>query len=96
MSISPRNKGKLWKERYGSLRIDEVPDVNDEEEETDTFLGRSIYKKEKSPANINEYLAKTEENLIHFKALAKYYGVGSHFVKLPEIFEKAIHEKFIV
>ena len=53
VSISPKNKEQLRKLRYGSLRIDEVPDVNDEEEETDTFLGRSIYKKQKSPASID-------------------------------------------
>ena len=33
-----------------------MPDTNDDDEDDETFLGRSIYKKQRSPKNIEEYL----------------------------------------
>jgi len=84
--MSPKNKPKPNTKRFGNLRIDEVPDVDEEEEEeADIFLGRNIFKKQKSPVNIGEHLAGMDENLIHFNALAKYYGVSGYLVKLPEL-----------
>lgn len=70
---SEANKPKL-KTKYTGLRIDEIPDVDEEEE--DTFLGKVNYKKFKSPQNIEEHLTAVDENLIHFNALAKYYGLN--------------------
>ena len=70
-------------ERFKTLRIDEVPEPDDEDD--GTFLGKtSFVKSEMTPANIEEHLVAKDENMLHFKALAKHYGVTSAIAKLPD------------
>ena len=69
-------------ERFKTLRIDEVPEHDDEDD--DAFLGKTSFVKEKTPANIEEHLVAKDENMLHFKALAKHYGVTSSIAKLPD------------
>ena len=73
-----------------------MPDTNDDDEDDETFLGRSIYKKQRSPKNIEEYLVLDEDNMLHFKALAKHYGVNQYLVTMPESAEKAQEAKYTV
>lgn len=71
-----------------------MPDADEEE---DMFLGRTSFNNDqKSPANIEEHLAATQDNMVHFKALAKYYGVNSNLVNLPEPVWQATESKFTI
>lgn len=70
-------------DKYNKLRIDHVPECSDDEDE-DTFLGKNTYRKHKSPANFDLHLEANDENMVHFNALAKYYGVSSYLIKMPE------------
>ena len=82
-------------ERFKTLRIDEVPEHDDSDD--DAFLGKtSFVKSEKTPANIEEHLVAKDENMLHFKALAKYYGVTSSIAKLPDKVWQATRSKFTV
>ena len=72
-------------QHYKTLRIDEAREPDeDEDEEDETFLGRNYYKKEKTPKNLDSHLEADDDNMIHFTALLKYYGVNSDLVSLPE------------
>ena len=71
-----------------------MPDPQEEEEEEDVFLGRNIFMKEKSPTNLAEHLNASDENMLHFKALLKYYGIGSDLVNLPDCVKKAKGPKY--
>lgn len=84
--------------RYKNLRIDQVPDAKEEGESSDedTFMGRTVYKKQTSPASIESHLLRDDENMVHFKALTKYYGINKHLARLPECAEQATAQKFIV
>ncbi len=66
-------------EKYRGLRIDQVPECSDDEDD-DAFLGRVIYKKQRSPKDIEEHLSANTDNMVHFLALAKYYGVNSYLL----------------
>ena len=83
--------------RYKTLRIDDVPETNDSDEDDDgTLMGRTVYNKreDKSPHTLDEHLTLDQDNMLHFKALAKYYGVASFLVKMPEIVDKATAVKY--
>lgn len=51
---SDANKSKL-KKQFTNLRIDQIPDAGDEEED-DLFLSQVAFEKTKSPQNITEHL----------------------------------------
>ena len=83
------------------MRIDEVPEADDDDEEA--FLGRtSFVKPSKTPVNIGDHLSKDDDNMLHFKALAKYYGLnregsmGSDIVNMPDSVLQANQRKFVV
>lgn len=80
------DKTKQNSARYKNLRIDEVPDAKEDGEDSDedTFMGRTVYKKQTSPASIESHLLKNDENMVHFKALTKFYGINKHLARLPE------------
>lgn len=74
--MSGVNQGKATN-RYTALRIDEVPDANSDDDDDGTFVGFTRYtNKVKSPATIEQHLVADDANMVHFKAMAKYYGVG--------------------
>ena len=62
-----------------------MPETNDSDEDDDgTLLGKTLaYKRQVSPQTIDEHLKKADENMVHFKALAKHYGVASFLVNMP-------------
>ena len=72
-----------------------MPECSDDEDD-DSFIGRVIYKKQKSPQDIDTHLKADEENLVHFLALAKYYGVSSYLLKMPESSQTVKDDKFVV
>ena len=46
------------------------------EEDDDVMMGhKANYKAPKSPKTLEEHLKNGDENMIHFKSLAKYYGI---------------------
>ena len=47
-------------------------------------MGRTVYKQEKSPITLDAHLTQDQDNMLHFKALAKFYGVASFLVKMPD------------
>ena len=72
--------------RYKALRIDQVPDPKDgDSDESDEFIGRTSYRREKSPVTLDKHLLNDDDNLIHFKAMIKYYGVNESIINIPEI-----------
>ena len=82
-------------ERFAKLRIDDHAEAEDDESQ-DVMMTAVVYKKQKSPATYDEHLGADEQNMMHFKALAKYYGVNQYLVNMPERAEQATGEKFLV
>ena len=83
-------------EKFKTLRIDQVPETNDSEDDDDeTFLGRTTFKKQRSP-EVQAHLTLNDENMFHFKALSKYYGLAPLRVRLPACAQKATGTKFEV
>ena len=76
ISLNGQQRTNTLKKKFTNLRIDDVP----EEEEKDTFFGKNIYKKQRSPTNIDDYLVADEANMIHFKALTKFYGITNELL----------------
>ena len=89
-----QSDGKEKYQKYRTLRIDEAGQLDEDDE--DTFLGRSTYSKQNSPKDIEEHLLAKDDNMLHFKAMLKYYGVNSSVMKLPDCAEKALDEKYQV
>ena len=101
VTLEHKKNNPVINEKFTKLRINDIPehedkDDDDEEEEKDTFIGRNVYKKPRSPVTIDEYLKANESNLIHFKALAKYYGVTPDLLKIPDCVLDAKDDKFTI
>ena len=62
------------------LRIDDVPEANDDDE----VLGKVIYKKSKSPKSLSDHLVADKDNIEHFIAMLKNYGIKKSMVDVPE------------
>ena len=45
---------------------------------------------------MSEHLKVGDNNMVHFKALAKFYGVSSSLVKMPNCADNANEEKYRV
>ena len=102
VTLDRKTTNKSLNQKYASLRIDEVPETQDgedgeDDQDDDVFIGKNTYKKQRSPKCIDDHLNAKEDNMIHFKALAKYYGVTANLLKMPECSEKVSNdEKFKV
>ena len=70
-----------------------MPDP-DGDEDDDVFMSEVVYEEEKSPKDIDQHLLASDTNMIHFKALTKYYGVNQYLIKIPDSAEVATEEKF--
>ena len=73
--------------RYKSLTIE--TDHGDDTEGSN-LTGRTTFKEERQ-LTIDEYLVKYRDNIIHFKAMVKHFGVTEAMVELPKTMVK--HKK---
>ena len=75
------NNAKKNNKLFKRLTID--TDHGDDESDDSVVYGRTLYQEERVK-QLADYLDESKENIVHFKAMAKYFGVSGSLVQLPK------------